>query len=165
MERRSVRKFTDRIVPTQALLEIAEAGAWAPSGKNKQLWQITVVQDPDTVQDLAKAVGKADGRDESYNFYGAPHHIIVSYLKGEVHSAHDSCAAIENILLAAQSLGIATCWINQIRVTDEDPEVRRILTALGVPENHHVEASIAVGYAAETPAAPKRREGAVVFAD
>ena len=61
----------------------------------------------------------------------------------------DCACAIENMFLAATSLGIASCWINQLGTTCDDPEVRAYLTSLGVPENHKVYGCVALGYKAE----------------
>lgn len=58
----------------------------------------------------------------------------------------DCACAIENMFLAAQSLGIGSCWINQLGITCDDPEVREFITALGVPANHKVYGCVALGY-------------------
>ena len=58
----------------------------------------------------------------------------------------DCACAIENMFLAAQSLGIGSCWINQLGTTCDDPEVREFITALGVPANHKVYGCVALGY-------------------
>ena len=61
-------------------------------------------------------------------------------------SGMDCACAIENMFLAAQSLGIGSCWINQLGTTCDDPEVREFITALGVPANHKVYGCVALGY-------------------
>ena len=69
--------------------------------------------------------------------------------------------AMENMMLAAFSLGVGSCWINQLRETCDVPEVRALLTEYGVPEDHIVVCSAAIGYIEkETPAKP-RHEGLV----
>lgn len=57
----------------------------------------------------------------------------------------DCACALENIFLAATSLGIGSCWINQIGQNCDDPDVRALLTVLGVPENHKVYGCAALG--------------------
>lgn len=155
--RRSTRAFTAEQVSRADLEAILEAGEWAPSGMGKYLWHFAAVRNADKCLALARAVAEADDRGPQYNFYGAPCHIIISYQRGENHAFLDGSAALENMLLAAQSLGLSTCWINQLRVTCDVPAVRTLLTACGVPEDHIVIGSIALGYAAkETPAKPRR---------
>ena len=61
----------------------------------------------------------------------------------------DCACAMENIFLTATSLGLASCWINQLGTTCDDPEVRTFITSLGVPENHKVFGCVALGYADE----------------
>ena len=72
---------------------------------------------------------------------------------------------MENLLLMATELGLGSCWINQIRECCDDPKVRALLTEYGVPEDHIVICSAAIGYIAkETPAKP-RKEGIVSFVE
>ena len=59
----------------------------------------------------------------------------------------DCACAIENMFLAAHSLGIGSCWINQLGTTCDDPEVREFISSLGVPENNKVYGCVALGYA------------------
>ena len=61
----------------------------------------------------------------------------------------DCACAMQNIFLAAKSLGIGSCWINQLGQTCDDPDVRAFLMKLGVPENHRVYGCAALGYAPE----------------
>ena len=69
----------------------------------------------------------------------------------------DGSLAIENMMLAASSLGIGSCWINQLGQTCDDPDVRAFLTRLGIPENHRVYGCAALGYApADAPVKEKK---------
>ena len=111
--RRSTREFTSQQISRADLETILEAGQWAPTGMGKQLWHFSAIHNADKCLTLARAVAEADNRGPNYNFYGAPCHIIVSYQRDEIHAFPDGAAAIQTMLLAAQSLGIATCWINQ----------------------------------------------------
>ena len=78
----------------------------------------------------------------------------------------DSAAAIENMLLAAASLGIGSCWINQLSYTCDAPEVRAYLKRLGVPTVHKVYGCAALGYnGGKEPAAHPRKEGLVSYAE
>ena len=72
--------------------------------------------------------------------------IIVSNDPTQWWAGMDCACAIENMFLAARSLGIGSCWINQLGTTCDDPEVRAYLTSLGVPENHKVYGCVALGY-------------------
>lgn len=163
--RRSTRAFQKELPPKDQIMKLVEAAEWAPSGMGKYLWHFTVVYSAEKSLKLAHAVAEADNRGAEYNFYGAPVNIIISYQRDEHHAFVDGAAAMENILLMATDLGLGSCWINQIRECCDNPTVRALLTEYGVPENHIVIASAAIGYIAkETPAKP-RKQGVVTFTE
>ena len=73
---------------------------------------------------------------------------------GRLWTAHAPCRIF---FLAAKSLGIGSCWINQLGQTCDDPDVRAFLTRLGIPENHRVYGCAALGYApADAPVKEKK---------
>lgn len=163
--RRSTRAFRSELPPREQILKLTEAAEWAPSGMGKFLWHFTVVYSAEKSLKLARAVAEADNRGPEYNFYGAPVNIIISYKRDENHAFVDGAAAMENLMLMATELGLGSCWINQLRVTCDVPSVRDLLTEYGVPEDHIVICSAAIGYIAkETPAKP-RKEGVVSFTE
>ena len=155
--RRSTRAFRTELPPREQVMQLVEAAEWAPSGMGKFLWHFTVVYNAEKSLRLARAVAAATGRGEDYNFYGAPVNIVISYKRDEIHAFLDASAAIENLLLMATESGLGSCWINQLRDCCDDPAVRAILTEYGVPEDHIVICSAAVGYIEkETPAKPRK---------
>lgn len=157
--RRSTRAFTDQPVSKDEVAAILEAGAWAPSGHGHQGWHFSALINPEKTAELAAAVRTSLELPEAYCFYGAPCHIIISYQADHPHAWLDGSAAVQNMLLAAESLGLSACWINQIRVCCDDPAVRALLTEYGIPEDHLVIASIALGHgAAVTPAKPRKED-------
>lgn len=79
-------------------------------------------------------------------YYHAPTLVIVSNEPTQWWAGMDCACAIENMFLAARSLGIGSCWINQLGTTCDDPEVREFITSLGVPKNHKVYGCVALGY-------------------
>ena len=163
--RRSTCAFESKLPPKEQVMQLVEAAEWAPSGMGKYLWHFTVVYSAEKSLALARAVAEADNRGPEYNFYGAPVNIIISYQRDEHHAFVDGAAAMENLLLMATDLGLGSCWINQIRECCDDAKVRALLTEYGVPENHIVICSAAIGYIAkETPAKP-RKEGIVSFVE
>ena len=143
--RRSTRAFKSELPPKDQIMQIVEAAEWAPSGMGKYLWHFTVIYNAEKSLKLARA----------------PVNIIISYKRDEHHALVDGAAAMENLLLMATELGLGSCWINQLRETCDVPEVRALLTEYGVPEDHIVVCSAAIGYIEkETPAKP-RHEGLV----
>ncbi|MBR5497579.1 MAG: nitroreductase [Clostridia bacterium] len=145
--RRSCRKFRDEMISNEILDEIISAGLYAPSAMNTQLWQITVVKNDEKIVSLQKAVANALDRPDYHRFYGAPVFIIVTVPEDYRHGAVDTACVLENMFLAAHSLGVASVWINQLRDSCNDSEVRKLMTSFGIPENHVCFGCAAIGYA------------------
>ena len=145
--RRSVRKFAEREIPAEILNEIITAGLYAPSAMNTQLWQLTVLKNDGKIVALQKAVAKALDRPDYHRFYGAPVFVIVTVPEDYRHGAVDTACVLENMFLAAHSLGVGSVWINQLRDSCNDSEVRALLTDFGIPENHVCFGCAAIGYA------------------
>ncbi len=168
LKRRSSRSFTDK-APSKADLEtILKAATYAPSGMNTQGWQFTVIQKKETLEKLNIAIREALGRPADYVcYYGAPVLILASHDKESSLANPDCACALQNMFLAATSLGIDSCWINQLCYPEsrKDAKVLSILTELGVPQSHYVYGCAALGYATSPAVEKPRREGTIVWAD
>lgn len=164
LTRRSVRKFTEEKISRQDLELILKCAAYAPSGMNKQTWQFTAVTDRKKLDELAKVIGEELGRD-GYNFYNADVLIIPSNIRDGYWSKEDNACALENIFLAAHSLGIGSVWINQLQQISDKPEVRRLLAEWGIPEEHVVHGMAALGYAATPPSQDVDKKGVIKIID
>ena len=161
-DRRSTRAYRPEPLQEAVIQQILEAGRFAPSGMNKQLNHFYVITDPNYLADLTALVSRKmeNYRDKDFR-YGAPVLVLVTNQKESTTCVQDASCAMENMMLAAFSLGVGSCWINQLRETCDVPEVRALLTEYGVPEDHIVVCSAAIGYIEkETPAKP-RHEGLV----
>lgn len=148
LSRRSIRAFNDKKINQAELEEIIKAGLYAPSGMGKQTWHFSAVTNRDKIQRLAKIIEKKLSR-QGYNFYNPDVIIIPSNDRESPWGMEDNACALENIFLAANSFGIGSVWINQLRDICDDDEVREILTEFGVPKNHRVYGIAALGYAKE----------------
>lgn len=180
LERRSVRAYQDKPVPTADRDLIVKAGLYAPSARNSQPWHISVVCDREKIDavtgELKAALLRnkverylkfANSPDYAVNFKTAPIFVIMSADPGESPCPEqDAALALGNMFLAAHSLGVGSCWINQLCPVCDDPQFRALLTRLGVPAAHKVYGAAAFGYAANAhPQAPTRREGAVTIVE
>lgn len=165
--RRSIRAFTDKKIEVADLDTILQAAVYAPSGRNTQDWQFTVVQDQKKLLQLNDQIRKALERASDYNcYYHAPVLVIASHDKDSKLAPCDCACALQNMFLAAASLGIGSCWINQLVPwqAGSDAAVKTMLHELGIPANHVVYGCAALGYAQNVPPAPPRREGTIVRA-
>lgn len=147
-ERRSCRAFTEQEITKEALDTILEAAIYAPSAMNKQSWRFTVLRQKENIQKLARTVGKVLDRGEGYNFYDPKVFILVSNQRDNVNGEADVAVALENIFLAAEDLGIGSCWINQLKGICDEPEIRSLLDSYDMPSGHVVWGCAALGYAA-----------------
>ena len=160
LTRRSVRKFTDKKIAREELDILLKVALAAPSGMNKQTWQFTLVDDKEKIQKLATEVGKAMDR-ENYDIYKPAALIIPSNLRDSAWGMEDNACALENIFLAAHSLGIGSVWINQLRHCCDVPTVRVILTEWGIPEDHVVYGIAALGYQDGQPLGEVEKKGVI----
>ena len=154
-ERRSVRAFLDSPVEEEKIGKLLDAARWAPSAGNVQPWEFIVVKKEDTRKKLANAalgqrfiaqapvvIVACANPERSKRRYG---------YRGEFYSQLDTAAAVQNLLLAAHSLGLASCWVGAF---NED-EVKELLK---IPEHVKVIAILPIGYPAEKPSPPHRFE-------
>lgn len=163
LTRRSTRKFKIQEIPQADLDQILQAALFAPSGMSKQTWQFTVVKSREKIQKLAEAAGRVLGR-ENYDMYQPEILIIPSNQRDNHHGKEDNACALENIFLAAHSLGIGSVWINQLQGICDEPFIREILDSFGIPEDHIVYGMAALGYADDVKT-EKQRIGKVVVVE
>lgn len=155
-KRKSIRKYKDQKIERGVLEKIMEAVIQSPTAMNKQERLYTVIQNQETMKDLAQAMGKSLGR-EAYNFMGAPCLVLVSVPNREIRGIQDSSIALSYLYLAAENEGLGACWINQFKEVDTD-EYKAILKDLAIPEDHMVYAGMVLGYKDQDPAIKTKDE-------
>lgn len=171
--RRSVRNFTDDHVPDEVIGEILRAGTYAPTAANTQPWRFIVIRNKEMIRrfgQLAKKLwveqykGSTDphivslsrvmSRPEMDVFYGAPVLILVYSAPAALRGDIDCALAAENMMLAARSLGVGSCWIGLASPLGTDPDFRK---EIGAPDNHTLIAPLIFGYPVkENTRAPPR---------
>ena len=141
----SVRKYEDRPIEKEKIMEILRAGMQAPSACNQQPWEFYVVTDKEKIQELSKATPYSGCAAE------APVVIVPVYrTKGLVvqdMAQIDMAIAQENIWLETDAQGLGGVWFGIAPVEDRMEEVHRLLE---LPENVKVFSMFALGYPAET---------------
>lgn len=163
--RRSVRAYQAEQISQETLDEILKAGLYAPSARNTQNRQFTVVQGEEKLEALRGVMAQALKREDYGRFYGAPTLIIVSAPRDYEHAAPDCAVALENMFLAAKALGLGSVWINQLcGPTADVPAVRELLAKFSVPGSHLVYGCAAIGKPDGEVPEDRENKGAVVFA-
>ena len=105
---------------------------------------------------------KERSQKEGYNFYHKAPTLIIASNRPNYENAMADCAlALQNIFLAAQSLRLGSCYINQLHWLRDDPSVRAYLLELGIPKEHTICSSAAIGFIGAESPAPIRKEGTI----
>jgi nitroreductase len=156
MTRRSVRAYQDRDVSDAIVKKLLDYGHAAPTAGNLHPWEFIVVREPENRQAMVNCTFR--GNDE----HGTAHQdwlmqapVLIAVVVNKARSAArygdkalktliylDSSACIENMLLGAVSLGLASCYISGFR----EPELNRVL---GLPADYEAVALLPIGYGAE----------------
>lgn len=166
--RRSIRNYKPDPVPDEILLELIKSGIYAPTARNQQLWRFAVVTNQaeiDRYSDRAKLLWQKNvglktaaalglgGQSISryvkmmaspalHLFHHAPALVFIFAPKGRFVEADCACAA-QNMMLAAKSLGIGSCWIGLAMPLGSDKKTRE---ELNVPKGYRLMAAIVFGY-------------------
>lgn len=170
--RRSVRLYKSDPLKKDVLQAIVEAGYYAPTGHNGQPWHFSVIQDKALIGEASAAAKqkmtevpvdwvKNVGKSPAPITHGAPVLIIISAKKDAVSGAEDCTAAMENMMIAAQSLGISSCWIGFLNFIFGDAG---LMGRLGVPEGYEPQQAAVFGYqAGGNRNAPQRNPDVVTY--
>lgn len=133
--RRSIRNFKDQPIPKDMLQNLVDAARFAPTARNVQPWEFIVVTDHNILQKIA---GLADNG----KFIAEAKACIAVFSSDTKYYLEDGCAATENILIAATSLGIGSCWV----AGDKKTYCSQINSLLNVPQSLKLVSLIALGY-------------------
>ena len=165
LTRRSIRSYKNEPVSEEDLCKILECARYAPSGINNQEWHFSVVENKKWLNEMSKIIGEDMNRPNYNVTYGAPVLIIVSHKRGNLLYEHDGACALENIFLAANALGLGSCWINQLgdEIHYKNPSFAGLLKEAGVPEGYKVIGCAAVGYPNQKVEAKDRKENTITI--
>lgn len=156
--RRSIRRFKAEQISDEELQAIVTAGLQAPSGHNSQSWYVVVVQNRELIDEMSEGSKRAMqkvpvdwiaelGRNDEYHiYYHAPTVVVVAARMDALSAVADVCAAIQNMLIAAESLGVGSCWMGFTRFFFDAAEARQ---RIGLPEGYEVHYAVALGYKPE----------------
>ena len=169
MARRSVRKYLDKPVEHEKLDVIVRAGINAPSGSNRQPWIVRVVEDQQLIDRVTQVFKQENAeqvqRDKNFKnmFRNAPNLICVCTPAnggGEL----DAGLLGENMMLAAQAMGLGTCCLGgPVRFLLSNEKARFFLDSLDIPSDYKLLYIIGVGYPDEQPDAKPRDASKVKF--
>ena len=164
-ERRSIRKFKSDAIPQEILDQIIEAGLFAANGKGKQNTIMIQVSNKKLRDEISEMNRKIGGWNEGFDpFYGAPCMIIVLAKKDWYNRVYDGSLVMGNLMLAAHSLGIGSCWIHRAREEFETEWGKNFLKSLGIEDEYEGIGHCALGYIeGDTPKPLKRKENRAFY--
>lgn len=160
--RRSVRAYKPDAVPAELLNAVLEAGTYAPTGSGRQSPTIIAVTSEHYCKEIAELNSGVMGKDTD-PYYGAP--IIVLVLaEGTARTfVEDGSCVLENMMLAAASLGLGSVWVHREREIFDSEKGKALLREWGLPETLRGVGSIALGYpAGALGEAAKRKDNYIV---
>ena len=161
-ERRSCRNFKPDMVPKELLDQVLEAGTWAPTGMGMQSPIILAVTNKELRDKLSKMNADIMGS-QADPFYGAPVVLVVLADRNRPTHVYDGSLVMANLMLAAEDLGLASCWIHRAKEEFESAEGKEILKSLGIEGDYEGIGHCVLGYAAAPAGEPKERKASYVY--
>lgn len=141
--RTSTRSYTAQKVSLKKLETILEAGKMAPSAMNRQICNILAIRNGRYIKMLEEASNKVRGKN---CYYGANTIILVYGPKEDSFVIQDASCILENMFVAAESLKIASCWVNQSEEILSDPQNKKLRAKLGISEDKVIVGTCILGY-------------------
>lgn len=163
VERRSIRQYKDEQIKDEELELILEAGKYAASGMGMQSTIMVVLQDKDVIAKYAKMNAAVMNRDTD-PFYGAPTVVVVLADKSRGTCVEDGSLVIGNMMNAAHSLGIGSCWIHRAYQVFESDEGKALLKEWGIVGDYRGVGNCILGYIdGEYPEVKPRKDNFVFY--
>lgn len=158
MTRRSVRSFDPERIPSDELIKaVVTAGEYAPTGRGMQSPRIVVITNKAVRDRLSKLNAEVMGT-TSDPFYGAPVILLVLADKERPTYLYDGSLVMGNLMNAAHTLGLGSCWIHRAKEIFSSAEGKAMLKEWGIEGDYEGIGHVALGYALNEPAEAKPRK-------
>jgi len=150
--RRSIRRFADQSIDDGLIAQIVECGRCAPNAWGHQGFEFYVVTNQSVIDSLTELSAKyLDGEREKFCFFGARLLILIADRRDNFMRLADAGCAMENMFIAAASMGIGSVWINQLSPISDKIDVIDMLETIGITKDKVVTSVGAFGYPDEIP--------------
>lgn len=165
IERRSIRAYKPDMVKKEDIEEIVKAGTYAATGMNRQSPVIIAVTDQGT-RDKLSAMNAAIMGTDTDPFYGAPVVLIVLADKSRPTYLYDGSLVMGNMMNAAHSLGLGSCWIHRAKEEFESEDGKELLKKWGVEGDYEGIGHCVIGYVeGDYPETKPRKEDYVYYVE
>lgn len=166
VSRRSIRKYKTDMISKDVIKEIVKAGMYAPTGMNMQSPIILAITNNEVRDNLSRLNAKIMGKEDRDPFYGAPVLLVVLADKKYPTSIYDGSLVMGNLMNAAHSLGIGSCWIHRAKEVFETDEGQELLKSLGIEGDYEGIGNCILGYIeGDIPNSAPRKENYVYYVD
>ncbi len=166
LTRRSCRNFKSDMPDAALIREVLRAGSFAATGKNWQSPIVIAVTNRELRDKISRRNAEILGKSDFDPFYGAPVILIVLADRSRPTYLYDGSLVMGNLMLAAHTLGLASCWIHRAREEFDSVEGKALLKSLGIEGDYEGIGHCALGYAAEPlPEAAPRKKNYFYFVD
>ena len=165
LTRRSTKNFKPDMIPESDIDTIIQAGLYAANGRGRQASIVVAISDKKVRDRLSEVNCKIGGWPAGFDpFYGAPVVLVVLDEKSDSTKVYDGSLVMGNMMLAASSLGIGSCWIHRAKETFELPEFKEFLKSIGVREEYEGVGHCVLGYpTSDEKKTPVERKSGRVF--
>lgn len=166
LTRRSIRSFTNEMVPKEMIDEIVTAGTYAPSAMNSQSPIILAITRKDIIERMSKLNADVLGTANFDPFFGAPVLLVVLAERNAPSPVYDGSLVMGNMMIAATSLGLGSCWIHRAKEVFDSLEGKQILRELGIEGDYEGIGNCIIGFPSEeAPEAMPRKDHYVYYID
>jgi nitroreductase len=164
LERRSTRHYTAEPVSPEDLEQILEAGLWAPTARNAQEIKIAVMTNPAERKAFREAFAAKDGRPRFANFdYGCPVFLFLYGDRDFPYTEMDSGIVVENMAIAAESLGLGTVIIGCIRDFMRSDAAAAWRARIGMTDGDLFTIGLCIGHIEKPTEKQARKEGRILY--
>ncbi|MFP4654743.1 MAG: nitroreductase [Methanohalobium sp.] len=165
--RRSIRDYLDKQVPEDTVNKVIDAGIHAPTALGLQPWNFVVIEGKDIIKEISDHIKpmvqehikdsteklamdlKEKMKNKDFNlFYGAPILVLVMHNRDDTLADYDCALCAENMMLAAHSMGLGSCWVGAGSFIQQSPE---LLDDLDITHDFKIVAPIILGYPNNIP--------------
>ena len=151
LERRTIRKYSDKAISDETVTEIIRAGMYAPSAGNQQSWEFLIIRDRDKISKIKEFHPYAPMVESAGALI-----LVCGNTNREVFEGYwvqDCSAAIQNMLLAAHDMGIGSVWLGIHPMADRIDAAKKLFN---LPSGIEPLSIISFGYPAEKIPMPER---------
>ena len=146
----SHREYKDEPLTENQLKVLLEAGLCAPSSENEQPWYLIGILNKEKVEQIDHDI-QAIHQDTKAHFYHAPAAILVAVNQSAKTPVVDAATCTQNILLAAEDLNLASCWVDGILAINDSNKFESYKKEFNLPDGYKFQTSIALGQRVKTP--------------